>query len=63
VWVLELCDDLDLAPESLGSGRNGDVEVERLDDDAAVECALRREEDARHAPTSELTLDRHTLTE
>ena len=57
VRVLQLGRDADLAQESLGADRGGDVGIEHLDGDLPLVAAVPREVDVRHAAAAELPLD------
>ena len=63
VGVLELGRDPDLAEESLGADRRGDVRVEHLDRDSALVAPIVREVDVRHAAPTQLAVDDVAFTE
>src|SRR6478672_3777902 len=55
--MLELCGDLNLAPESVDAYSGTDVLWKHLDDDVPLELLVEREEHAAHASAAELALD------
>ncbi len=58
VGMLQPRGDLDLAQEALGAELRGELRVEHLDRDRPMVLQILREEHRRHAPPTELTLDR-----
>ena len=63
VRMLPLRDRLDLATEPLGAAKGGGFEVERLDDDVAVEGGVAGDEHPRHAAAPELAFEPEGVSE